>query len=84
MQASRLRQILIAVKKQRYLTVPVTKTTNVSGDTVLKITELTQLDLPQSEVYNSRYKIMKSVVSAEFDRFCWLSVSLIAPRMYVG
>jgi hypothetical protein len=49
-----------------------------------QITELSQLDLPQSEVYNSRYKIMKSVVSARFDRLCWLSVSSIAPRIYIG
>jgi hypothetical protein len=53
-----------------------------SGDMRHKITELTQLDLPQSEVYNSRYKIMKSVVSAGFDRFCWLSVSSITPRIH--
>jgi hypothetical protein len=33
------------------------------------VTELTKLDLPQSEVYNSTYKIMKSAVSAGFDRF---------------
>jgi hypothetical protein len=50
---------------------------------VHKITELTQLDLPQSEVYNSRYKLTKSTVSAGFDRFCWLSVSSIAPRIYI-
>jgi hypothetical protein len=35
---------------------------------VYKITELTQLVLPQLEVYNSRYKIMKSGMSAGFDR----------------
>jgi hypothetical protein len=58
------------------------KTTNFSGDMRHKITELTQLDLPQSEVYNSRYKIMKSAVSAGFDRFCWLSVSSITPRIH--
>jgi hypothetical protein len=34
-----------------------------------QITELIQLHLLQSEVYNSRYKIMKSAVSAGFDRF---------------
>jgi hypothetical protein len=34
-----------------------------------EITELTQLVLPQSEVYNSRYKIMKSGMSAGIDRF---------------
>jgi hypothetical protein len=51
---------------------------------VHKITELNQLDLPQSEVYNSRYKIMKSAVSAGFDRFCWLSVSSITPTIYIG
>jgi hypothetical protein len=57
---------------------------NFSGDMVHKITELTQLDLPQSEVYNSRYKLTKSTMSAGFDRFCWLSVSSIAPRIYIG
>jgi hypothetical protein len=49
-----------------------------------QITEPTEVDLPQSEVYNSRYKIMKSVVSAGFDRFRWLSVSSIDPRIYIG
>jgi hypothetical protein len=53
-----------------------------SGDMVHQIAELTQLDLPQSEVYNSRYKIMKSAVSAGFDRFCWLSVSFIAQTIH--
>jgi hypothetical protein len=69
MQTSRLRQILIAVKKQRYLSVQVTKNHDFSGDMVHQITELTKLDLPQSEVYNLRYKIMKSTGSAGFDRF---------------
>jgi hypothetical protein len=32
------------------------KITNFSGDMMYQITELTQLDLPQSEVYNSRLK----------------------------
>jgi hypothetical protein len=50
---------------------------------VHKIVELSQLDLSQSEVYNSRYKIIKSAMSAGFDRFCWLSVSSIAPRIYI-
>jgi hypothetical protein len=36
---------------------------------VYEITELTQLVLSQSEFYNSRYKIMKSDLSAGFDRF---------------
>jgi hypothetical protein len=36
---------------------------------VHQITELTKLDSPQSEVYNLRYKIMKSTGSAGFDRF---------------
>jgi hypothetical protein len=49
-----------------------------------RITELTQLVLPQWEVYNTRYKIMKSAVSAGFDRFCCLSVSSITPRIYIG
>jgi hypothetical protein len=83
MQTFRLRQILIAVKKQRYLAVRVTK----NHEFFRRYGALnypTQLDLPQSEVYNPRYKIIKSVVSAEFDRFCWLSVSSIAPRIYIG
>jgi hypothetical protein len=54
-----------------------------SRDMVHKITEPTQLVLPQSEVYNSRYKIMKSAASAGFDRFCWLSVSSIVSRIYI-
>jgi hypothetical protein len=62
----------------------ISRCTVFSGDMVHKITELTQLDLPQSEVYNSRYKIMKSAVSTGFDRFCWFSVSSIAPIIYIG
>jgi hypothetical protein len=46
MQTSRLRQILIAVNKQRYLAVQVTKNHEISGDIVYQITELTQLDFP--------------------------------------
>ena len=50
---------------------------------VNKITELLQLDLPQSEVCNSGYKINKATVSAVFtdsDRFI---VSCITPRIHI-
>jgi hypothetical protein len=49
-----------------------------------KIPELLQLDLPQSEVDSTRYKIMKVTRSAEFTDSDSSNVSSIAPRIYTG
>jgi hypothetical protein len=47
-----------------------------------EIPELLQLDLPQSEVYSPRYKIMKVTRSAEFTDSDSSNVSSIAPGIY--
>jgi hypothetical protein len=46
-----------------------------------EIPELLQLDLPQSEVYSPRYRILKITRSAEFTDS---NVSGIAPGTYTG
>ena len=48
---------------------------------VNKITELRQLDLPQSEVCISSYKINKATVSAVFTDSGSFIVSCITPRI---
>jgi hypothetical protein len=49
-----------------------------------EITELLQLDLPQSEVHRPRYKIMKVTRSAGFTDSDSSNVSSIAPGIYTG
>jgi hypothetical protein len=49
-----------------------------------EIPELLQLDLPQSEVYSPRYKIMKVTKSAEFTASNSSNVLSIAPGIYTG
>jgi hypothetical protein len=49
-----------------------------------EIPELLQLDLPQSEVHSSRYKIMKVTGSAEFTDSDSFNVSSIAAGIYTG
>jgi hypothetical protein len=49
-----------------------------------EIPELLQLDLPQSEVHSSRYKIMKVTESAEFTDSDSFNVSSIAAGIYTG
>jgi hypothetical protein len=49
-----------------------------------EIPELLQLDLPQSEVYIPRYKIVKVTGSAEFTVSNSSNVSSIAPGIYTG
>jgi hypothetical protein len=48
-----------------------------------EIPELLHLDLPQSEVYIPRYKIMKVTRSAEFTVSDSSNVSSIAPGIYI-
>jgi hypothetical protein len=49
-----------------------------------EIPELLQLDLPQSEVHNPRYKIMKVTGSAEFTDSDISNVSSISPGTCTG
>jgi hypothetical protein len=49
-----------------------------------EIPELLQLDLPQSEVYSPRYKIMKITRSAGFTDSDSSNVSSIAPGTCTG
>jgi hypothetical protein len=49
-----------------------------------EISELLQLDLPQSEVHSPRYKIMKVTRSAEFTDSDSSIVSGIAPGTCTG
>jgi hypothetical protein len=49
-----------------------------------EIPELLRLDLPQSEVHNPRYKIMKVTGSAEFTDSDGSNVSSIAPGICTG
>jgi hypothetical protein len=48
------------------------------------IPELLQLDLPQSEVYSPRYRILKITRSAEFTVSDSSNVSSIAPGTCTG
>jgi hypothetical protein len=48
------------------------------------IPELLQLDLPQSEVYSPRYRILKVTRSAEFTDSDSSNVSGIAPGTCTG
>jgi hypothetical protein len=58
------------------------KLINFGKSETYKIPELLQLDLPQSEVYSPRYKIMKVTRSAEFTVSDSSNVSSIAPGIY--
>jgi hypothetical protein len=49
-----------------------------------EIPELLQLDLPQSEVYSPRYRILKITRSAEFTDSDSSDVSSIAPGTCTG
>jgi hypothetical protein len=49
-----------------------------------EIPELLQLDLPQSEVYSLRYRILKETRSAEFTVSDSSNVSSIAPGTCTG
>jgi hypothetical protein len=49
-----------------------------------EIPELLQLDLPQSEVYSQRYRILKVTRSAEFTVSDISNVSSIAPGTCTG
>jgi hypothetical protein len=49
-----------------------------------EIPELLQLDLPQSEVYSPRYKILKVTGSAEFTDSDSSNASSIAPGTCTG
>jgi hypothetical protein len=49
-----------------------------------EIPELLQLDLPQSEVYNPRYRILKGTRSAEFTDSDSSNVSSITPGTCTG
>jgi hypothetical protein len=49
-----------------------------------EIPELLQLDLPQSEVYSPRYRILKITRSAEFTDSDSSNVSSIAPGTCTG
>jgi hypothetical protein len=57
---------------------------NFGWSETYEIPELLQLDLPQSEVYSPRYKIMKVTKSAEFTYSDSSNVSSIAPGIYTG
>jgi hypothetical protein len=49
-----------------------------------EIPELLQLDLPQSEVYSPRYRILKGTRSAEFTDSDSSNVSSITPGTCTG
>jgi hypothetical protein len=49
-----------------------------------EIPELLQLDLPQSEVYSPRYKIMEIIMSEKFYSFWYSNVSSIASGICTG
>jgi hypothetical protein len=55
------------------------KLMNFGQSETYEIPELLQLDLPQSEVYSPRYKIMKATRSAEFTVADSSNVSSVAP-----
>jgi hypothetical protein len=49
-----------------------------------EIPELLQLDLPQSEIYSPRYRILKVTRSGEFTVSDSSNVSSIAPGTCIG
>jgi hypothetical protein len=57
---------------------------NFGQSETYEIPELLQLDLPKSEVYSPRYKIVKVTRSAEFTDYDSSNVLSIAPGIYTG
>jgi hypothetical protein len=57
---------------------------NFGQNKAYEIPELLQLDLPQSEVYSPRYRILKVTRSAEFTDSDSSNVSSIAPGTCIG
>jgi hypothetical protein len=60
------------------------KLMNFGQSETYEISELLQLDLPQSEVHSPRYEMMKVTRSAEFTDSVSSNVSSLAPGIYTG